>query len=262
MEIEDAETKVKSFYEGQGWSTNDHGNTTDAQLFEDLRPIAQDYVRACRRKVLSFLPPRGDRILDAASGPIQYPEYLEYSSGFKKRVCVDISQIALDEAKKKLGDKGEFHCTSLLNLPFEDSSFDAVLSLHTIYHIDQDNQEQAVRELLRVSKPNTPVIIIYSNPDRLLAKAKRFFSKTTPGDKSAPLYFYSHPLNWWRTFEDGASVEIFNWRSLTAKDAGRLIPNNILGKFCLRSLLKFENIFSKSSASLGAYPLIVLKKKI
>src|ERR1700728_1252264 len=117
MEFKDAETKVKSFYEGQGWSTNDNGDTTDAQLFEDLRPIAQNYVRACRRKILSFLPSTGDRFLDAASGPIQYPEYLEYSRGFKKRVCVDISQKALDEAKTKLGEKGEFHCASLVNLP-------------------------------------------------------------------------------------------------------------------------------------------------
>jgi len=260
MEIKDAETKVKVFYEGQGWSTNDNGDTTDAQLFEDLRPISQSYIRACRRKVLSFLPEKGDRILDAASGPIQYPEYLEYSRGFKKRVCVDISQKALDEAKLKLGEKAELHCASLLTLPFENNSFDAALSLHTIYHIDKDNQEKAVRELLRVAKPNAPIVIIYSNPNRFLKRIKNFFIKTTSEDLKAPLYFYCYPLSWWKRFEKEATIEIYNWRSLTAKDARRFIPNNSFGQISLRILLCLENLFSKSSASLGAYPLIVLKK--
>ena len=40
-------------------------------------------------------------MLDMASGPIQYPEYLVYSSNFKKRYCVDLSKNALEAAKKK-----------------------------------------------------------------------------------------------------------------------------------------------------------------
>src|ERR1700751_1274461 len=101
MAIED---QVRDFYEKTGWQAESgEAGYADAQLWEDLRPCAADYVSACRRKVLAFLPRSGERLLDAGSGPIQYPEYLEYSSGFAKRVCVDPSQRAPDEAPIHLG---------------------------------------------------------------------------------------------------------------------------------------------------------------
>ena len=165
QETKPVETTVKDFYEKGGWESNSQGHTKDASLWEDLRPSSQAYVTACRRKLLKYLPASGDLFLDAASGPIQYPEYMEYSKEFKKRVCVDISQKALDQALLKLGSKGETHCASILDLPFPDNHFDAGVSLHTIYHIDQSNQEKAVRQLLRVMKPGAPLVIVYSNPD-------------------------------------------------------------------------------------------------
>ncbi|MDZ4677674.1 MAG: methyltransferase domain-containing protein [Oligoflexia bacterium] len=256
------EEKVKKFYESQGWAADQTGSTTDAKLWEDLRPMAQKYVAACRRKLLKYLPKNGDLFLDCASGPIQYPEYLEYSQGFKKRICVDISQRALDVAQKKLGSRGETVCASLLNLPFPDNHFDAAVSLHTIYHIDQTQQETAVRELLRVAKPGTPIVIVYSNPNRLLARMKRFVKpEPTPTEDSERIYFYAHPLKWWKQFEDKADVKTVAWRSLTAKDAKRLIPGNKSGEVMLNALLKIETYLPKFMAGLSAYPLIILTKK-
>ena len=40
---------------------------------------------------------KGFHILDFASGPIQYPEYLDYSKNFKIRHCVDFSKLAIRE---------------------------------------------------------------------------------------------------------------------------------------------------------------------
>jgi SAM-dependent methyltransferase len=138
------EDQVRDFYDSKGWHA-DGGDPdavyADAQLWEDLRPCAAAYVSVCRRKVLEYLPQSGERILDAGSGPIQYPEYLEYSAGFSKRVCVDVSQRALDDARTKLGDRGDYVRASLLELPFPADHFDAAVSLHTIYHIDRERQE-------------------------------------------------------------------------------------------------------------------------
>jgi ubiquinone/menaquinone biosynthesis C-methylase UbiE len=256
------EEKVRDFYEKDGWAADSKGTTTDAQLWEDLRPCAKHYVSACRRKLLAHLPQKGELFLDCASGPIQYPEYLEYSEGFKKRVCVDISQRALDVAQKKLGSRGETVCASLLSLPFPDNHFDASVSLHTIYHIDRTQQEAAVRQLIRTAKPGSPVVIVYSNPDRLLARLKRLFkSNSTPQEDSERIYFYSYPLNWWKRFEDQASVRILPWRSLTAKDAQRFIPSGKLGEWILRGILALEKIFPRLMAKMGAYPMIILTKK-
>ena len=164
MAIED---QVRDFYDSTGWQSGTAGSDAvygDAQLWEDLRPCAAAYVSACRLKLLEFLPQSGTRILDAGSGPIQYPEYLEYSRGFAQRVCVDLSQRALDEAREKLGDRGDYVRASLLELPFPDDHFDAAVSLHTIYHIERDRQEAAVWELVRVLKPGARAVVVYANP--------------------------------------------------------------------------------------------------
>ncbi len=259
-----AETKVGDFYDGAGWETDASGVSTDAQLWEDLRPCAAEYVHACRLKLLDFLPKSGDLFLDAASGPIQYPEYLSYSAGFRKRVCVDISQKALEQARKKLGDRGDYVCVSILELPFPDKHFDAIVSLHTIYHIDQAQQEAAVRQLIRVAKPEAPIVIVYANPDKLLARLKRLVSRKNPngaGEQAMPLYYHAHPLSWWNRFADSCSVQISPWRSLTHKDAKFLIPDNALGKSLHRLVLGMERRLPGLMTKLGAYPVVVLKKR-
>jgi SAM-dependent methyltransferase len=257
------EDQVRDFYDEQGWQADSAAPDavhTDAQLWEDLRPAAAAYVSACRRKVLDFLPEGGDRILDAGSGPIQYPEYLEYSSGFAKRVCVDLSQRALDEARAKLGDRGEYVRASILELPFPDRDFDAVVSLHTIYHIESDRQESAVRELLRVLKPGGKAVVVYANPDRLAARLKRL-ARREPNTASAPIYFFAHPLWWWKRFSDEAVVELVPWRSLNANESRRLIPDNRLGIRMFRALLAFERTFPRRATSWGCYPMIVFTKR-
>jgi ubiquinone/menaquinone biosynthesis C-methylase UbiE len=271
-----AETKVREFYDTKGWDKNSSGESIDAELWEDLRECAHDYIVACRKKILKYLPKVGGLFLDAASGPIQYAEYLEYSAFFSKHICVDISQKALEQAKAKLGDRGEYYCVSILELPFQNNTFDAIVSLHTIYHIDKDQQEAAVRQLIRVAKPNCPLVIIYSNPDMILNKLfmffrpvkrlahfiKRLVKKTkhkTLHDKQ--LYFFAHPISWWKRFEDTCYVDLEIWRSLAVHHSKRIAPNNIVGKAILNMVLRFENRFPKLAVRLGQYPMIILKKR-
>ena len=53
---------------------------------------------------------------------------------------------------------------NFLNLNIPSNSFDCIISLHTIYHIDQKDQEHAVDKMLDLVKNNKPIIIVYSNP--------------------------------------------------------------------------------------------------
>jgi SAM-dependent methyltransferase len=257
------EDQLRDFYDSTGWQADPSGSEAvyaDAQLWEDLRPCAAAYVSACRLKVLEFLPQSGERILDAGSGPIQYPEYLEYSRGFAKRVCVDLSQRALDDARNKLGDRGDYVRASLLELPFPDDHFDAAVSLHTIYHVDADQQEIAVRELVRVSKPGASAVVVYANPDRLAARLKRLARRRSRA-ATGPIYYFAHPLSWWERFSDEAAVEIVPWRSLNANESRRLIPDNALGARMFRALLWFEGAVPRLATWSGCYPMIVLTKR-
>jgi ubiquinone/menaquinone biosynthesis C-methylase UbiE len=209
--------------------------------------------------VLDFLPSSGELLLDAGSGPIQYPEYIEYSAGFSKRVCVDLSQRALDEARSKLGDRGEYVRASLLDLPFPEGRFDAAVSLHTIYHVDEGLQEKAVRELIRVLKPRGRCVVVYANPKRLVARLK-VLVRRQPSSDSGPIYFFAHPLGWWQRFADEADVKIVPWRSLNANESRKLIPDSALGARIFRAVLSFERTFPRFATWAGCYPMIVLTK--
>jgi ubiquinone/menaquinone biosynthesis C-methylase UbiE len=270
--LNDAEKRVSDFYNTVGWETNDE-ITEDARRWEDLREHAREYVSKCRLRVLEHIPEKGENMLDMASGPIQYPEYLEYSRNFKKRFCIDLSSEALESAKNKIGGRGEFLHGSFFDIPLEENFFDCTVSLHTIYHIDKDRQEEAVRKLIRITKPGKPVIIVYSNPNtmlyslaspvRLLKKIKRSLIKS---DKAAGktenlgLYFHAYPVEWWDRFMDVAGVKVLPWRSFGSDDQKRLIPDNKLGKIMFDTLFDLEQRFPDFFVKHFQYPMIILTK--
>ena len=266
-----AENKVSKFYNTIGWETSEE-ITEDAERWEDLRECARKYVSKCRLRDLRHIPVEGEYILDMASGPIQYKEYLEYSRNYRKRYCVDLSQKALDDAKKKINDHGVFLCGSFLDIHFEENFFDCTISLHTVYHIDKDKQEEVVRKLIAVTKPGKPVIIIYSNPRTLircaasplffLKKVGNLFGKAKNGKREEPaLYFFAHPIQWWKRFHDVADIQIMPWRSFTSNHQKAFIPDNKFGKKMFDILFNMEEQFPDFFVKHFQYPMVILKKK-
>ncbi len=256
-----AEENVANFYANEGWAVN-HGVTEDARRWEDLREHAAEYVSLCRMRTLKFIPRSGENFLDMASGPIQYPEYLEFSKNFAKRFCVDLSASALELAKATIGDHGVFMQGSFFDLDFADDFFDCSISLHTIYHMDKNRQEEAVRKLVRITKRGHPVIIVYSNPDTLFSRVRRALRfGGDPVSAGADIYFHAHTIEWWQRFSDVASVSIHPWRAFAANVQRRIIPDNALGRRMLRSVFKLEERFPTFFVKHFQYPMIVLTKK-
>jgi ubiquinone/menaquinone biosynthesis C-methylase UbiE len=265
-----AEEKVFRFYNTTGWEKNGEV-TEDAKRYEDLRENAKEYVSKCRLRVLRHIPSNGENMLDMASGPIQYREYLEYSRNFKKRYCVDLSSKALGDAEKKIGGHGVFLCGSFFDIQLDDNFFDCSISLHTIYHIDKDKQEQAVRKLIAVTKPGKPVIIVYSNPHYIIKylvllisvfrKIGKLLNKERSGGKEPDLYFFPFPIRWWNRFCDVAEVQIMPWRSFSSNHQKALIPDNGFGKKIFAILFNMEERFPKIFVKYFQYPMIILIKK-
>ena len=269
MMTNDAEKIVSKFYNEVGWKTGE-GVTDDAKRFEDLRENAQEYVSKCRLRVLRHIPQNGINILDMASGPIQYKEYLEFSKNFKKRYCVDLSSDALDQAKKKIGDHGVFLHGSFFDISLDQNFFDCVVSLHTLYHIDKNQQENVVRKLLDVTKYEKPIVIVYENPASLSNLIKKylrslkksiFFLFKRKKREEQLLYHYVHPLDWWDRFSDIATVEIFPYRSFPSSIQKKVIPNNFIGFKMLEFLFYLEDRFPRFFVKYAHYPLIVLRKR-
>jgi ubiquinone/menaquinone biosynthesis C-methylase UbiE len=255
---------IENFYDNQGWSIDQNKITTDAHLNEDLRTVAENYVSKCRLRLLNYLPAKGINILDMASGPIQYREYLSYSQNFKKRHCVDLSQKALAQAKNKITDHGEYYCGDFLSLRFENNYFDSAISCHTIYHIHKDSQVNAVDKILKVTKEGAPILIIYSNPNYCLQRGinfiKKIIKKKTVGNKN-PVYFYTHPLSFWDQFADKAEIKIYPWRSMSAKHQKILFPDNIIGRKMFSFLFYLEELFPSFFIRHFKFYTVVLRKR-
>lgn len=283
IKIVSNEVEANEYYNTVGWETEEE-ITEDARRWEDLREYPREYVSKCRLRLMRHIPVSGENILDMASGPIQYKEYLEYSRNFKKRYCVDLSSEALESAKHKIGNHGVFLHGDFLTIPLEENFFDCSISLHTIYHIEKELQEKAVRKLIHVTKPGKPVIIIYSNPNTLLVlrpyqllrkfltilynvprKIKKYSIKDADNKVSEPelnLYIYPYPNEWWYNFRDVAEVKILPWRSFSSDIQQSIIPDNKIGKLMLKFLFRLEDYFPDFFARNFQYPMIILTKKV
>lgn len=157
--MNEVKQEVKSFYNQVGWQLVGEDIYQNAR-YEDLRPVAREYIHRCHSRVSRHLSPNGQYLLDAGSGPVQYPEYLEYSQGYQRRVCADISITALKEARRRLGDHGLYVVTDVANLPFKADAFDGVVSLHTIHHLPEEEHLQAFGELHRVLNSGHQAVVV------------------------------------------------------------------------------------------------------
>lgn len=151
--------QVRQFYDQIGWQMDGTGMYQNAR-YEDLRPVAREYIHRCHLRVRLYLKPEGKYLLDAGSGPVQYAEYLAYSQGYQRRVCLDISIVALQEARKRLGDHGLYVVADAGALPFKAGTFEGLVSLHTLHHLPPDQQVKAYLEFLRVLAVGSSGVIV------------------------------------------------------------------------------------------------------
>ena len=126
--------QVRQFYDQVGWQKV-AGDLYQNARYEDLRPVSAEYIHRCHLRVGRSLSPSGRYLLDAGSGPVQYAEYLTYSRGYAYRVCADISMLAVQEARRRLGGHALCVVADVANLPFAAGVFDGAVSLHTLHHL-------------------------------------------------------------------------------------------------------------------------------
>ena len=287
-----AEKKIlQDFYDQVGWlkGEEDTSQYIDAVKWEDLRPVVSDYTHRCHLRVNRYIQNSGQYLLDAGSGPIQYDEYLTYSQGYNYRICMDISLLALKEARKKLGNRGIYILGDIANIPLQDSVVDGAVSLHTIYHVPADEQINAFRELYRTIKPGTSAAIVYSwsnsslmkvflFPRRLQKAFRNFIGKVKSVIKkiirwkgksqivvksNAPENPYHHTFDYWYITKKLAdlNIAIFPWRSVGVPFMKIYIHPNFFGRKIMDLVYNFEEKSPSLAARIGQYPIIVLSKK-
>ena len=101
--------------------------------------------------------PPGGRILEVGCGNGKTVLALT-KKGFRV-TGVDFSQSAIDMCRETIPSSGDFVCASVTDLPFEDSSFDGVVAFHVLEHLTADEMKEAVRELSRITKPGSHILL-------------------------------------------------------------------------------------------------------
>jgi ubiquinone/menaquinone biosynthesis C-methylase UbiE len=287
--MSDAEIKqqVRKFYDEVGWQTVSDGFYQNAR-YEDLRPVTREYIHRCHLRVNRHISPQGRLLLDGGSGPVQYPEYLTYSQGYEHRVCVDISILALQEARKRLGEHGLFVVADIANLPFESNVFEGAVSLHTLHHLPLSEQKKAYYEVERILTQGSSAVLVNGWTDsplmrrsqwlvRLMEKFGKIWSRykangqqhdtsdtkaTKNSDKVKPTgtFVEKFDADWFKREIPEMSIEILVWRSVSVRFLRAVIHQALGGKLFLRMLYWLEERSPVYFGRNGQYPLIVLHK--
>ncbi len=290
MSDQNIKKDVREFYNRVGWQKVNDDCFQNAQ-YEDLRPVSRDYIHRCHMRVKRHLAPEGRFLLDAGSGPVQYPEYLTYSEGFQARVCMDISMVALKEARARLGAHGMYVVGDVAHLPFKAEAFDGVVALHTVHHVPMADKLPAYDGLYRVLAPGRSMVIVdgWTNSPLMvrlagfmeavgdfhrwwLKKIKKQGDQDETKVKSfeehkaahpAPSGTFVHKLNAeWLTqaLADRMPHKILVWRSVSVPFLRNVFHSDWGGRFWLQVLYLLEEAFPHFLGRIGQYPMIVVDK--
>jgi SAM-dependent methyltransferase len=266
---------VKNFYDARGWHANEAGDYEDAVIFEDLRDVSKDYLKKCHDRVSRFLNPSGKYLLDAASGALQFKDYLQYSANYTYRVCVDLSFQALSEVKKKLGNKALCVLCDMTNLPFKDGVMDGFVSLNTVYHIPKEEQATAIRELYRVLAPKAKGVVVYDwykhspwmnfwlLPFRGFVYIRNrvaggFRKMSGAKDTGRLLYFHAHTYDYFKQQLPPFQLKV--WRSVSVPFMRYYIHPWLFGRQVLHWLYSKEEKDPETCGLKGEYPMFVFEK--
>ncbi len=170
--------------------------------------------------------------------------------------------------------RGIFICGDITNIPLKENVCEAVVCHHTLYHVPRKEQLTAVKELYRVSKANSSIVIIYNwffwswlmnttlFPLQIYRVIRYFLSRLyVRFFPSKPrLYFYPHPPRWFKNLPLDGEVEIYCWRTLNKQFLNLYVHKWLGGERFLKWLMKMEEKHSKFFGMAGDYPIIVIKK--
>ena len=286
MSQDSVKKEIGQFYDQIGWQLEGDGIYQNAR-YEDLRPVSSEYIHRCHMRVKRHLAPTGDFLLDAGSGPVQYDDYLTYSENYRYRVCMDLSVVALQEARKRLGDKGIYINADIANLPFKNDTFDGIVSLHTIHHVPIEEKVGVYKGLQRVLKPGRSMVTVDGWAEVPLGKVMGFFmrlanrlrrwtgkeapkmppdvqSNAQSGETAklpAGTFVLKTSAKWFHSvMKDQLPYEIRVWRSVSVKFLRSVIQPEWGGRLWLKILYRVEEWFPHYFGEKGQYPLIIIKK--
>jgi ubiquinone/menaquinone biosynthesis C-methylase UbiE len=142
---------------------------------------------------------RGKEVIDVGCGT-GILSLMALANGASKMTCVDMSKLMLEKCKAKIIAEGygddliQFHEAEAERLPFDDESYDVVLSNMVLGLIP--NQQAALTELARVLRPNGIIALSTHGPGH-------YMEAIGAGLKIMTMrYFLAHRFELWQRDEN------------------------------------------------------------
>jgi SAM-dependent methyltransferase len=269
----DVERTVRDFYDTFGWRRSGD-RSGEEMLFRKFDKNYYPYNDRVNQRILNCFFQRTGKLLIAGGGDLP-STHVEIASQFKHVCCLDISKIALDISKDKLGCTQEYILGSVLNIQKPSDYFDAVYCAHVIYHIDKKLQANTIAEIIRVTKPKGKIVIVYGNPKSFAIRILRVLSKTKEllfvyrradnrlpkVENAPPLYIYTHPLEWWNQFCDRCDLALLPGDALSAEQERRLHVKGLSARAFYRLCSWYEERYPRRAVKYWTFPVIILDKK-
>jgi len=132
-----------------------HGRSTRFYDFVARRVARRMYRRFAAD--IATVAPEGAAVLDVGTGPGVLLVELARRRPDLRLTGVDLSADMIAFAGRNLGGRGEVRVGDVADLPFEDGSFDLIVSSLSLHH--WESPSDAVPELARVLRPGGRVLI-------------------------------------------------------------------------------------------------------
>ena len=148
-------------------------------------PIAKKIVKIYELK-------KGDKVLDIGCGKgFLLFEIFKLNLGIEV-FGLDISEYAIKKSPRELS--GRIHLGNAKKLPFQDNSFDFVISLNTIHNLNKKDVIKSLNEINRVSKNKKKFLQVDSYNT---VEEKKLFLKWVLTAK-----FHDYPKGWIKIFKE------------------------------------------------------------
>ena len=194
--------------------------TEHVTMYDELG--LQFQIRAAKAQ-LDELDLEGKEVLDVGAGT-GASSFLILERGAAKVTCGDISQYMLDQCRKKALNNGygkdriDFRLLDAESLPFDDNSFDVVMTGMTLGLLP--NQSRAISEMTRVTKHGGFVSVGAHGPEHYWEAIDGYFRAITKR------YVIGYRLEWWPRKETAVKNMVIQ-AGLTDIRAQRIIWRNV-----------------------------------
>jgi ubiquinone/menaquinone biosynthesis C-methylase UbiE len=175
----------------------------DDLRYRDVFWATRDYEDRCDRMAIrSLLPPQGGCLVEVGAG---YGRLADEYRGYREIVLLDASEAHVEAAREQFRDDPRIRVEQgdAYALPFDDGSFDAVVCVRVVHHLEQPAAVFA--EFARVLRPGGVLVLEFANKRNLKAILKYAVRRqswspfTTDPHEYLPLHFDRHPLDVRRT---------------------------------------------------------------